>query len=129
MAAENTANPAHPTAAACGPAFLANTPPVIQPPATPFHMSFFALRPSIVHSVPLNIAPTLAKLRPLESEERYMSFRPARSCWRRGRSVRGTLAVGLVMEGVGAVRVDAVAAVVEVEVRVAVDVAAVEALA
>jgi hypothetical protein len=48
-----------------------------------------------------------------------MSFRPARSCWRRGRSVSGTAAVGLVREGVGAVRVDVAAAE---------DVAAVDAL-
>lgn len=35
IAAENTAKPAHPTATACGPAFLARIPPVIHPPATP----------------------------------------------------------------------------------------------
>lgn len=100
IAAEKTANPAHPTAAACGPAFLANIPPVKHPPATPFHRSFLALRPSIAHSVPLNMAPTLAKLRPELNELRYMSRRPARSCWRRGRSVSGIAApppVGLRM--------------------------------
>jgi hypothetical protein len=40
----------------------------------------------MAHSVPLNIAPTLAKLRPDAREERYMSRRPCFSCWRRGRS-------------------------------------------
>jgi hypothetical protein len=34
----------------------------------------------------------LAKLRPEESEERYMSRRPALSCWRMGRSERGIVA-------------------------------------
>jgi hypothetical protein len=42
IAALNAAKPAHPKAAACGPAFAASTPPVIQPAATPFLISFFA---------------------------------------------------------------------------------------
>ena len=86
IAAENTAKPAQPTTTACGPAFLASTPPVIHPPATPLYKSFFARRPSIAHSVPLNIAPTLAKFFPLLIDERYMSRSPCLSCCLRGRS-------------------------------------------
>jgi len=115
MAALKTAKPAHPTATACGPAFLANIPPVKQPPATPLYRSFLARRPSIAHSVPEKIAPTLAKLRPLEIEDRYISRRPARSCWRRGRSVSGTVPVAV---GFGRV---AVAEADGAEVRVAAD--------
>lgn len=52
----------------------------------------------------------MAKLRPEEREERYMSRRPCFSCWRRGRSVRGVVpgrvavaeAVGEVTGNVGA---------------------------
>ena len=95
MAALKTAKPAHPTATACGPAFLAKIPPVKQPPATPLYKSFLARRPSMAHSVPENIAPTLAKLRPLEIEDLYMSRRPARSCCRSGRSLSSTAPVAV----------------------------------
>jgi len=111
IAAEKTAKPAHPTTTAWGPAFRARMPPVKHPPATPLYKSFLALSPSIAHSVPLNMAPTLAKFLPEDREDLYMSRRPARSCWRRGRSVMGMVApppVGLrTMEGVDAVVVDA----------------------
>jgi hypothetical protein len=69
IAALNTAKPAHPTTTACGPAFLAKIPPVIHPPATPLYKSFFARRPSIAHSVPLKIAPTLAKFFPEDLDD------------------------------------------------------------
>ncbi len=42
MAALKAAKPAQPTAAAWGPALAASTPPVMQPGATPFFMSFLA---------------------------------------------------------------------------------------
>jgi hypothetical protein len=92
IAAENTAKPAHPTTTACGPAFLARIPPVRHPPATPLYKSFLARKPSMAHSVPENMAPTLAKFLPLDLEDWYMSRRPALSCWRMGRSVRGMAA-------------------------------------
>lgn len=68
--------------------------PVIHPPATPFHRSFFARSPSIAHSVPLKMAPTLAKFLPLDTELRYMSRSPCFSCCFSGRSEMGTLALG-----------------------------------
>lgn len=43
----------------------------------------------MAHSVPLKMAPTLAKFLPDDTDERYMSRRPCLSCWRRGRSVIG----------------------------------------
>lgn len=94
IAAENAANPTHPTATACGPALRANTPPVIHPPATPLYKSFFARSPSIAHSVPEKMAPTLAKFFPDETDERYMSRRPCLSCCFSGRSE-------MLVEGVG----------------------------
>ena len=50
----------------------------------------------MAHSVPENIAPTLAKFLPLDTDERYISRRPALICWRMGRSVKGTVALGRV---------------------------------
>lgn len=61
------------------------------------------------HSVPENTEPTMAKFRPEDKEERYMSRRPARSCWRRGRSVRGTEVGGWDSVVVAAFAVEAVA--------------------
>jgi hypothetical protein len=93
----------------------------------------------MAHSVPLKTEPTTAKLRPEDSDERYMSRRPCFSCWRRGRSVRGTLPgrVAAAADGVGAVvtlgcaadrRVDEAVEEAVVE-AVAVDVAVVVAAA
>lgn len=45
------------------------------------------------------MAPTLAKFLPELRDERYMSRKPCLSCWRRGRSVSGTAALGDVREG------------------------------
>ena len=42
------------------------------------------------------MAPTLAKFLPDDTEERYMSRRPALICWRMGRSVKGTAVPGRV---------------------------------
>lgn len=116
IAAENTAKPAHPTAAACGPAPLANTPPVMHPPATPFQMSFLARSPSIAHSVPLKTAPTFAKFLPDDLDDWYMSRRPCLSCWRKGRSVIGTDALGESVDGRGAVAVAVAVALVDAAV-------------
>ena len=89
IAALNAAKPAHPSAAACGPAFAPNAPPVMHPAATPFVTSFFARScilvshsmstrgfashpeksshtPSIPHSVKAKIIPTVPK--PLADE-------------------------------------------------------------
>lgn len=66
----------------------------------------------MAHSVPENMAPTLAKLRPEEMEERYMSRRPARSCCLRGRSVIGTVPATPGLGRVAAAEVDVEASVV-----------------
>ncbi|RUP46998.1 hypothetical protein BC936DRAFT_146252, partial [Jimgerdemannia flammicorona] len=42
IAVEKAAKPAHPNAAACGPARAASTPPVMQPAAVPLMVSFLA---------------------------------------------------------------------------------------
>lgn len=61
IAALKAANPPHPNAIACGPAFRARIAPVIHPAATLFVRSLFALNPSIQHSVPEYTAPTTMK--------------------------------------------------------------------
>lgn len=83
----------------------------------------------MAHSVPLKIAPTLAKFFPELTELRYMSRRPALSCCFMGRSVRGTLAEGLRTEGEATAAPEGAEAAVDaaadgsVEVEVAVPVA------
>lgn len=51
------------------------------------------------------MAPTLAKFLPDDLDDWYMSRRPCLSCWRSGRSVRGTEGPGAVTAGGGAVGV------------------------
>lgn len=102
MAALKAAKPAQPTAAAWGPALLASIPPVIQPAATPFLMSFFAryyidvkiseapagfkqsmmTTPSMQHSVPAKIAPTSPKFFAELKDLVPISLNPLRSCSR-----------------------------------------------
>lgn len=86
MAALNAAKPAHPAAAACGPAFAPRIPPVIQPAVTLLVRSFFARSPSMQHSVPEYRAPTMPKFFAEDHERAPMSLKPWRSCWRQGRS-------------------------------------------
>jgi hypothetical protein len=82
IAALNAANPPQPSAAACGPALNANAPPVIHPATTLFVRSFFALSPSIAHSVPLYAAPMIMKFFAEEYDLDPISFNPLRS-WSR----------------------------------------------
>jgi hypothetical protein len=91
IAALNAAKPAHPMAMAWGPPFLASTPPVRQPAAMPLVMSFFALNPSIPHSMPLNNAPTVPKPFAVDQDRLPMSRKPEASCFRSGKEDRGTL--------------------------------------
>lgn len=78
--------PPHPSAAACGPPSLPIS-PVIHPALTEFFQSFFALKPSMQHSVPANIAPINPKFFAEEYEREPMSRKPRESWVRRGREV------------------------------------------
>lgn len=100
IAALNAANPAHPTAAACGPPCLANIAPVKHPAAAPFAMSFLALSPSMPHSIPLNNAPTVPKFLAVLNERAPMSLKPMRTCCRQGREETGVVVAPAVWKGV-----------------------------
>ena len=84
MAVENAANPAHPKAAACGPARKPSIPPVMHPAIVPLDKVVFPRCDSIRHSVAENIAPTTAKFLAYEPARDLMSFMISLavcSCW------------------------------------------------
>lgn len=88
----------------------------------------------MAHSVPLKMAPTLAKFFPDDTDERYMSRRPCFSCCFSGRSVSGMLPAGVATVCPASVGWCAVAAADTVEdgagaVGVGVDLAALVAAA
>lgn len=80
IAALNAAKPAQPTAIACGPPPFARNAPVMHPAATPLLSSFFALKPSITHSVPANSAPMYPKFFAELNEALPISLNPILSC-------------------------------------------------
>lgn len=82
------AKPPADSKAACGPARRAIIAPVRNPAYPAFCKSLFALSPSIQHSVPEYMPPIIPKFFAEENDERPISRRPIRSCWRMGRSVR-----------------------------------------